>query len=121
MTAMREPYKGCFLDPKVFELRDNSGWTAEVYVAENEGNDVIDTRFILKGIFPSEEAARKAAIRAGMQVVDRQDIHSVIEESTQLPSTPRRAYGSHSDDLATGKDGYRKGVPSSGNPDDRFS
>ena len=118
---MTESYKDRFVRPRVFELSDGSGWTAEVFVAENDGNDVVDTRFVLKATFPTEESARKAAMQKGKQVIDSREIQSVFESSTKLPSTPRHAYGSHSDDLAEGKDGYRKGVPSSGNPDDRFS
>jgi len=120
MLCMSSYYKGRILSPRVFERKDSQGWTAEVFVAENDGGDTVDSHFILNGTFPSEDAAQNAALHAGKRVVDNREIESVIEDSTQLPSTSRSAYGNRSDDLAFGRDGYRKGVPSSGNPEDRF-
>ena len=120
ILCMSSHYKGRIIDPRVFELKDSQGWTAEVYVTEDEGGDTVDSRYILKGKFSSEDAARNAALQAGKRVVDSREIESVIEDSTQLPSTSRSAYGNRSDDLASGRDGNRKGVPGSGNPEDRF-
>lgn len=50
-----------------------------------------------------------------------EEIEEVIEDSTRLPSTHHRGYPSSTDDVAEGTDGRPTKVPSSGNPDDRFS
>ena len=120
ILSMSFHYKGRILDPRAFELRGSAEWAAVICVAEDDGGDIIDSRFTLKGRFSSEDAAWEAALQAGKELVDSREIESVFEASTQLPSTSRSAYGNRSDDLATGRDGFRKGVPSSGNPEDRF-
>jgi|SRR6185312_1650821 len=118
---MEETYKGRSVRSRALNRRDLSGWSADVFISEAEEEADVDSKFSLSGVFSSETKAHEAAIVVGKQEVDRRDIRSVIEESTRLPSTPRNAYGSHSDDLGMGKDGRRRGVPSSGNPDDRFN
>lgn len=64
-------YRGCFLDPKAYELADDSGWTAEVFVASRDGADIVDKGYFLKHKYPSREAALNAALFAGKQEVDR--------------------------------------------------
>lgn len=120
---MSQRYKGRILDPRAFELADGTGWTAEVYVAEDVDDETIDTQFILKEVFQTEGAALSAALVAGKREVDKRvrsdEIHSVMEQQTQLPSTHRHGLGHRADDVAMGTDGPTK-VPGPENPEDRF-
>jgi hypothetical protein len=67
---MLELYRGCWVDPRVSELADGSGWSAQVYVAHDVGVETVDTQWILKGKFPTREEAHKAALEAGKRKVD---------------------------------------------------
>jgi hypothetical protein len=67
---MLELYRGCWVGPCVSELTDGSGWIAEVSVAHNVGVETVDTQWILKGKFPTREAAHEAALAAGKRKVD---------------------------------------------------
>lgn len=122
---MSERYKGRWIDPKVNELADGTGWTSEVYVAEDVGSETVDRQFLLKGVFQTREAALDAAVAAGKWEVDKsiksQDIHSVIERETQLPATHKHGFGHEADDVAIGIDGQPTKVPGPENPEDRFS
>lgn len=119
---MSVPYKGCLIDPRAYELADGSGWGAEVYVAEDDGGDTVDTRFVLRGVYPSKEAALEAALETGKREVDRAqdswDIRAILEDETRLPSTYRRGYGS--DDIASGTDGLPTKVDRPENPEDLY-
>lgn len=121
---MSQGYKGRILDPRAFELADGTGWTAEVYVAEDVEDETIDTQFLLKEVFPTEEAALRAALIVGKRQVDKliksDDIHSVMEQQTRLPSTHRHGLGHRADDVASGSDGQPTKVPGPENPEDRF-
>jgi hypothetical protein len=118
-----ERYKSRILDPRAFELADDTGWTAEVYLAEEVEDETIDTQFSLKGIFPTKEAALSAALVVGKREVDRRiesdEILSVIQQQTRLPSTHSHGLGHCADDVAMGIDGPTK-VPGPENPEDRF-
>jgi len=120
---MSQKYNGRILDPRAFELADGTGWTAEVYVAEEVEDETIDSQFLLKEVFPTKEAALSAALIVGKRQVDRliesDEIHSVINQQTRLPSTHRHGLGHCSDDVAMGIDGPKK-VPGPENPEDRF-
>lgn len=122
---MAQRYKGRLIDPRAYELRDDSGWTAEVYVAEDIGPDTIDTQFVLPGVFPTREAALDAAVGAGKRKVDKgiesSDIQSVIEAETRLPSTYRHGLGHGTDDIATGADGEPTKVCGPDNPEDLYN
>ena len=87
---MSEIYKGCVIDPRAFELRDGSGWTAEVYVAEYIAPDILDTPFFLKDAFLTREAALAAEVLTGKHEVDKgirhSEIPAIIEAETRLPS-----------------------------------
>jgi len=119
-------YKGMYLDPKAFELKDGTGWSADVGVYEDaEGEIALYPPIPLIGQkYETEELAVQAAIQTGIAEVDKrlksQDIRSVIEQETQLPTTHRSAFGSHSDDVAMGADGKATKVPAPENPEDRF-
>jgi hypothetical protein len=67
---MLELYRGCWVDPRVSELTDGSGWIAEVSVAHNVGAETLDTQWFLEGKFPTREEAHKAALTAGKRKVD---------------------------------------------------
>jgi hypothetical protein len=116
-------YKGRILDPRAFELADGTGWTAEVYVAEDVEGETIDTQFLLKEAFPTKDAALSAALTIGKREVDRQieldEIHSIMDQQTRLPSTHRHGLGHCADDVAMGIEGPTK-VPGPENPEDRF-
>lgn len=120
---MSDCYRGRLVDPRAYELADGSGWSAEVYVAENVGSDTIDTRWILKGKFATREAALEAAAATGRHQVDQRlkenEIRSVTEEQTHLPSTHQHGF-SGSDDVAKGADGMPIKVHTPENPEDRF-
>jgi len=120
---MSQGYKGRILDPRAFELADGAGWTAEVYVAEDVEDETIDTQFSLKEVFPTEEAALSAALSVGKREVDKHirsdDIHSVMDQQTQLPSTHGHGLGHRADDVAMDIDGPTK-VPGPENPEDSF-
>ena len=121
---MSQRYKGCWIDPRAFELRDGGGWTAEVYVAEDIGPETVDAQFLLRGSFPTEQAALEAAVRAGKHKVDEgirsHDIRSLIEEETQLPSTYRHGLGHQTDDVAAGVNGSPTKVAGPDNPEDLY-
>jgi hypothetical protein len=121
---MSERYRGCWVDPRAYELADGSGWSAEVYVAEDVGSETIDTRWILNGKFPTREVALEAAAATGRREVDKRvkdnEIRSVIEQETRLPSTHQHGFGS-TDDVAAGTDGMPTKVHTPENPEDRFS
>ena len=121
---MSERYRSCWIDARAYELADGSGWSAEVYVAEDVGSDTIDTRWILKGKFPTREAALEAAAATGKHEVDKRiknnEIRSVIEQESRLPSTHQHGFGS-ADDVASGSDGMPTKVHTPENPEDRFS
>lgn len=68
---MSERYKGHIVDARAYELRGGFGWTAEVYVAEDVGPDTIDHRFVLKGTFPTRDAAISAAVATGKHEIDK--------------------------------------------------
>lgn len=121
---MSERYRGCWVDPRAFELSDGSGWSAEVYVAEDIESDTIDTRWILKGKFSTREAALEAATATGRHEVDKRikenEIRSIVEQQTRLPATHQHGFGG-SDDVAAGTDGMPTKVHTPENPEDKFS
>jgi len=122
--GMSQGYRGRIIDPRAFEIADGSGWTSEVYVAEDVEDETIDSQFILRAIFPTKEAALSAALAAGKREVDKRiradEISSVMEQQTQLPSTHRHGLGHRADDVAMGTDGPTK-VPGPENPEDRYN
>lgn len=101
-------------------MRDGTGWTAEIHIAESSGAGILDTQYILEGIFQTKGAALANAIASGKRVIDEKDIQSLIEGETKLPPTARHGFGDRSDDLAMGSDGQPAQVPSPGNPEDRY-
>jgi hypothetical protein len=120
---MSQRYKGCWIDPRAFELRDGSGWTAEVYVAEDIGAETVETQFLLRGIFATREAALEAALAVGKRQVDKGIDHEIgraFEEETKLPSTYRRGLGRETDDVAEGPSGEPTKVWGPENPEDRY-
>ncbi len=122
---MSERYRDRILDPRTYELADGSGWTTEVFIDENVGSETVEIPIPVKGVFPTKEAARNAAISAGQKEVDKriksQEIRSVIEKETLLPSTHRHGFGHQADDVAAGRDGRPTKVPGPENPEDRFN
>jgi hypothetical protein len=64
-------YKGRILDPKANELADGSGWRAEVFIAEQDGADIVDTAYSLNGSFPTRATALDAAVASATREVDR--------------------------------------------------
>jgi hypothetical protein len=119
---MSQRYKGRWIDPRAYELGDGSGWTGEVYIAEDDGPETIDTQFLLRGVFPTREAAIEAATNVGKRQVAKaissRDIQSLIRDETRLPSTYRRGYGT--DDIAEGADGLPTKVDRPENPEDLY-
>jgi hypothetical protein len=67
---MSAEYKGRFIDPKINELADGSGWTAEVYIAERDGIDMNDTGYSFQGVYQTKEAALDVAIQGAMDLID---------------------------------------------------
>jgi hypothetical protein len=88
-------------------LKDGSGWISEILVAEEIGSDTLESRFVLKPKFATEDVAYNSAFATGRRIVDDKirglDIRAVIEEQTRLPSTHRNSFGSRSDDVAMGE------------------
>jgi hypothetical protein len=119
---MDERYKGRWVDPRAYELSNGSGWDAEVYIAEDVGSETVDTQYSLTRTFPTRETAIEAALNAGKRKVDENirsdDIKSVIDEGTRLPSTYRRGHGT--DDVAEGADGLPTKVDRPLNPEDIY-
>jgi len=64
------PYKRHFsIDPRVYELRDVCGFSAEVYVFD--WRNYTDNRYLFKPhVFQTKDAALRAAIEAGRQAAD---------------------------------------------------
>lgn len=120
---MSERYRGCWVDPRASEVADGSGWTAEVYVARDVGAETIDTQWILKGKFSTREAALEAALATGRCKVEKlikdDEIRSLIEQETRLPTTHQHGFGS--DDVATDADGMPTKVHTPENPEDKYS
>jgi hypothetical protein len=52
---------------------------------------------------------------------EKEEIASLIEEDTQLPSTHRRGYPNRRNDVAEDADGMPTQVPTPETPDDRFN
>jgi hypothetical protein len=113
-------------------LADGSGWRVEIdiYVADDlardvDGQDIPEDKVSLAGTFSTQQEAIEAAIIEGRRRVDgavkSEDIHSLIEEETQLPSTHRHGYGGWPYDVAVGSDGVPKKVPTPETPEDRFN
>jgi hypothetical protein len=121
---MSEDYKGRVIDPRAYELSDGTGWTAEVCIAENVGPETIDTRFLLKEVFPTKVVALEAGFAVGKREVEKRmrsnDIQVVLDQATHLPSTHRHGLGHNTDDVAVGADGQPTKVPGPENPEDRF-
>jgi len=120
---MTRRYKGCWIHARAFQLRDGSGWTAEVYVAEDIGSETIDTQFVVRGIFPTREAALEAALSVGKREADKgidHEIGQIFREATKLPSTYTHGLGHESDDVAIGPDGEPTKVRGPENPEDRY-
>lgn len=121
---MSDRYRGCWVDPRAYELTDGSGWSAEVYVAREVGTETIDTQWILKQKFPTREEALKAALVTGKHEVDKlikdDEIRSVIEQDTRLPATHQHGFGI-ADDVAAGADGTPTKVHTPDNPEDRYT
>jgi hypothetical protein len=119
-----EHYKGRLIDPRAYELSDGTGWTAEVYIAEDEGADTIDNRFLLKEKFSTRESALEAGFAVGKREVEKrirsEDIQAVIDEATHLPSTHGHGLGHGTDDVGAGVGGKPTKVPGPENPEDRF-
>jgi hypothetical protein len=122
--STREQYRGMSIRSIARPLKDGSGWTSEVLVAEEIGSETLESRFVLKPKFFTEQIAHGSAMATGRRVVDDKirglDIRAVIEEQTRLPSTHRSSFGSGSDDVALGEQGQAVRVPCAGNPRDRF-
>ena len=121
---MSQRYKGRWVDARAFEIADGSGWSAEVYVAENIGNETVDTQYFVQGKFPTEQAALDAALASGKRVVDKaeksREIQSVIAAETRLPSTYRHGLGHTTDDVATAPGRGPVKVSGPDNPEDRY-
>jgi hypothetical protein len=121
---MADRYKGRLIDPHPYELADGSGWSAEVYVAEDVDNETIDTQFLVQGVFPTKEAAIHAAIASGRRVVDKaaesHEIQSIIKAETQLPSTYRHGLGRVTDDVASAPGRGPVKVSGPDNPEDLY-
>jgi hypothetical protein len=122
--STREQYRGMSIRSIARPLKDGSGWISEILVAEEIGSDTLESRFVLKPKFATEDVAYNSAFATGRRIVDDKirglDIRAVIEEQTRLPSTHRNSFGSRSDDVAMGEQGQAVRVPEAGNPEDRF-
>jgi hypothetical protein len=122
--SMREQYRGMSIRSIARPLKDGLGWASEVLVTEEIGSDTLESRFVLKPKFATEQMAHGSAMATGRRIVDDKirglDIRALIEEQTRLPSTHRHSFGSRSDDVAMGEQGQAVRVPSAGNPEDRF-
>ena len=121
---MSHRYKGRLIDPHPYELADGSGWSAEVYVADDAGNETIDTQYFVQGSFPTKEAAVRAAIISGRRVVDKwiasREIESLVAAETKLPSTHGHGLGHVHDDVASVPGRGPVKVPGPDNPEDLY-
>ena len=121
---MSHRYKGRLIDPHPFELADGSGWSAEVYIAEDTGNEIVDTQYFVQGLFRTSEAALHAAITSGRRVVDKliasREMKSLIAAGTRLPSTHGHGLGHVHDDVASVPGRGPVKVPGPDNPEDLY-
>lgn len=121
---MSEHYKGAILNPRAYKLKNGSGWTARVCIAIVADSEVIDKLFNLSGAFQTEEIALSKALELGKRKIDdalkSQEINSVFEHESRLPSTHRHGLGHRFDDTATSIDGEAVKVPGPKNPRDNF-
>jgi len=115
-----ENYRGRIIDPRAYELSDGTGWTAEVYVAEDLDSDTIDTRFYLESTFPSKESALKAALLSGKHEVDKRiqssEVQEIFDEANEMPATSQQGYSSGAD-IGISYDGHAKAVRRPKNPE----
>jgi hypothetical protein len=120
---MSEHYKGRIIDPRAYELADGTGWTAEVYIAEDVGADTIDTPFFLRETFVTKEAALGAGLLVGRREVDKRirssEVQDIFDEANKLPATSRDGFGPCAD-IGVAHDGQPKSVPRLKTPDDPF-
>jgi len=62
-------YKHHLIDPRIYGLRDDRGFSAEVYVFDCHTST--DTRFLLDPhVFATREEAVQAALQAGQKAID---------------------------------------------------
>jgi hypothetical protein len=66
----RAGYKGFVLDVMSFELREMPGFTSELYIETHDGPGVNVERFIMPGIYESNESAVQSAFLAGRHKID---------------------------------------------------
>ena len=120
---MSEHYKGRIIDPRAYPLADGTGWSAEVYVAEDVDFATLDTQFIVKEKFPSKEAALEAGLVIGKGEVEKRirssEIQDLFEEANRLPATSQHGFGP-SADVGLASDGQPTSVPRFKTPDDPF-
>jgi hypothetical protein len=119
---MSQHYKGRIVDPRAYELADRTGWTAEVYVAEDVDDTTVDTQFSLKETFPTREAALEAALAVGKRQVNKRiqslEVQDLFDQANKLPANSKQAGYGQTADLGVGNDGERRSVPRLKTPDD---
>jgi len=122
---MTQRYKGRLIDPHPYELADRSGWCAEVYIAEDSGNETVDTQYLIQGRFASQEAATQAAINSARRVIDRlvdaRDARAAFDAGTRLPAAYRRGLGHENDDVAEAPGKGAVKVCGPDNPEDHYT
>jgi hypothetical protein len=65
----RQGYKGYVIVARSYDLQDGE-FSAEFCVEEHAADGFMETEFYLPDIFPKQESAIEAAIKAGRQKID---------------------------------------------------
>jgi len=66
---MSVPYRGCLIDPKIYELRDVVGFSVDLWVFDCRR--YTDNSYFMKPhTFATKEQAMEAAIQNGRRAVD---------------------------------------------------
>lgn len=70
LMKVRKAFRGHVLEVMSFELRDNPGYVAQLFIEKRDGEGVTVTQFFVPGVFDSCELAVQTALVAGRRKVD---------------------------------------------------
>ena len=65
----RQGYKGYVIEARSYQQQDG-GFSAELWIEENDASGVTATQFYLPATFPTQELAIEAALQAGRRKID---------------------------------------------------
>ena len=70
MSGVSERYRGRTIFPRAYGLGGGTGWSAVVFVTEDEGTNLVESQFSLKETFLTKDASLEAGIAAAKREID---------------------------------------------------